>query len=271
LDQSLFDALVRRLVENPYDEDALAWAHREGSSDPGAYAGLLEQAAKEAHDRAHACHWFIEAANVYIVLDDFDRARDLMELAVVHDPMSDRAANSLAELHRHRSDIAGLIGSLEVRARLLESLTRNPEAGAKLDSVCEELRKIWAELRAKEQGEPTSEEALRQGPGTLTTPDAVAAMRAYWRLQRIPHQFDAIAPLCRVVERDWGWIFPAPTSPEVAPVGVGPLLISRIDGSCQEMGTAYNEAEFLAKNEEEVLRRYRAGQGFTPWSRRRRF
>ena len=47
MDPSEIDMLVRRLVANPHDEEALAYAHHAGSTDPKSYAMLLEKVGNE--------------------------------------------------------------------------------------------------------------------------------------------------------------------------------------------------------------------------------
>jgi len=50
MDPSEIDALVQRLVANPHDEEALAYAHGAGAADPKSYAFLLEKVGTETHD-----------------------------------------------------------------------------------------------------------------------------------------------------------------------------------------------------------------------------
>ncbi len=65
MDPAEIDALVRRLVDNPYDEEALAYAHGAGSADPTAYAFLLEKIGEETVDPQTASHWLSEAGQVW--------------------------------------------------------------------------------------------------------------------------------------------------------------------------------------------------------------
>ena len=56
MDRAEIDRLVQRLVENPHDEEALAYAHQAGEADPKSYAMFLERVGTETADRAYAAH-----------------------------------------------------------------------------------------------------------------------------------------------------------------------------------------------------------------------
>src|SRR5215510_8152770 len=54
MDPREMETLIQRLVANPHDEEALAYAHRAGTVDPRAYAILLEKVGQATTDPAHA-------------------------------------------------------------------------------------------------------------------------------------------------------------------------------------------------------------------------
>ena len=74
------EMLIQRLVANPHDEEALAYAHRAGTVDPRSYAILLERVGQASTDPAYAAHWLSEAANVWstTIGDAHHAARTLM-------------------------------------------------------------------------------------------------------------------------------------------------------------------------------------------------
>src|SRR5208282_2747794 len=83
MDPGEIDALVKRLVANPHDEESLAYAHRAGTTDPKAYAFLLEKVGTETPDPVYASHWLSEAANVWsTTLGDAHRAARVLMMAV---------------------------------------------------------------------------------------------------------------------------------------------------------------------------------------------
>ena len=61
------ETLIQRLVMNPHDEEALAYAHQAGQADPRTYAILLEKVGLATADPAYAAHWLSESANVWAV------------------------------------------------------------------------------------------------------------------------------------------------------------------------------------------------------------
>ena len=65
MDPREIEMLVQRLVANPHDQEALAYAHRAGAQDPRSYAMLLERVGMQTHDPAYGAHWLSEAANVW--------------------------------------------------------------------------------------------------------------------------------------------------------------------------------------------------------------
>lgn len=141
------ETLIQRLVANPHDEEALAYAHRAGTQDPRAYAILLEKVGTATTDPAYAAHWLSEAANVWstTIGDAHHAARTLMG-AIEKDPTARVAADRLAQLYRDKGDQKALVALLE---RLVKSLTpllgERPEVRGQLTSMHEELGRLWSE------------------------------------------------------------------------------------------------------------------------------
>jgi tetratricopeptide (TPR) repeat protein len=147
MDPGEIDALVKRLVANPHDEESLASAHRAGAADPKAYASLLEKLGAETEDPVYASHWLSEAANVWsTTLGDAHRAARVLMMAVDKDPTQQVAANRLAQLYRDKGDVKALVAMLDRRARLLTPLlSTNEEMRGVLAGLHEELGKLWSE------------------------------------------------------------------------------------------------------------------------------
>jgi tetratricopeptide (TPR) repeat protein len=141
------ETLIQRLVANPHDEEALAYAHRAGTQDPRAYAILLEKVGAATTDPAYAAHWLSEAANVWstTIGDAHHAARTLMG-AIEKDPTARTAADRLAQLYRDKGDQKALVALLE---RLVKSLTpllaERPEVRSQLSSMHEELGRLWSD------------------------------------------------------------------------------------------------------------------------------
>lgn len=147
MDASELDALVQRLVDNPHDEEALAYAHQAGAEDPQAYAFLLEKVGTNTPDPAYASHWLSEAANVWAsTLGDAHRAARVLMMAIDKDPTQRVAADRLAELYREKGDAKALAALLDRRARALAPLAANdPEIRNELAGMHEELGRLWNE------------------------------------------------------------------------------------------------------------------------------
>jgi hypothetical protein len=147
MDPSQIDALVQRLVENPHDEEALAYAHQAGASDPKSYALLLERVGAETRDPTYASHWLSEAANVWsTTLGDAHRAARVLMQAIDRDPTQRTAAERLAQLYRDKGDIKALVALLERRAKALAPMApQSPEIRAELASMHEELGRLWSD------------------------------------------------------------------------------------------------------------------------------
>src|SRR5271165_7686131 len=141
------EGIVRRLVENPHDEDALSTAHQAGGTDPKSYALLLERVGTETRDPAYASHWLSEAANVWsTTVGDAHRAARVLMQAIDRDPTQRTAADRLAQLYRDKGDVKALVALLERRAKALSPLApQAPEIRAELASMHEELGRLWSD------------------------------------------------------------------------------------------------------------------------------
>jgi len=147
MDRAEIDRLVTSLVENPHDEESLAYAHQAGEQDPKAYAMLLERVGAETRDPAYAAHWLAEAANVWsTTLGDAHRAARVLMMAIDKDPTAQVAAERLAQLYRDKGDTKALVALLDRRAKALAPLTAaNPELRGELAGMHEELGRLWSE------------------------------------------------------------------------------------------------------------------------------
>jgi tetratricopeptide (TPR) repeat protein len=147
MDDSEMQALVQRLVENPHDQEALAYAHQAGTKDPKSYAVFLETVGNSTPDPAYASHWLSEAANVWsVTLGDAHRAARVLMAAVDKDPTQETAAERLAQLYRDKGEHKALVALLERRAKALTPLlAQAPEVRPQLAAIHEELGRLWSE------------------------------------------------------------------------------------------------------------------------------
>ncbi|RYE94416.1 MAG: hypothetical protein EOO75_02050, partial [Myxococcales bacterium] len=147
MDPRQMDVLVQRLVANPHDQEALAYAHQAGVSEPQAYAELLERVGQNTQDPAFACHWLSESANVWsVALGDDHRAAQLLMTAVERDPGSQVAAERLAELYRGRGEVKSLVALLERRSKALSPYVgQGPEVAQAVGAIHEELGRLWSQ------------------------------------------------------------------------------------------------------------------------------
>lgn len=147
MERAEIDRLVQRLVENPHDEESLAYAHQAGEQDPKAYAMLLERVGSETRDPAYAAHWLAEAANVWsTTLGDAHRAARVLMMAIDKDPTAQVAAERLAQLYRDKGDAKALVALLDRRAKALAPLaSQNHELRGELAGMHEELGRLWSE------------------------------------------------------------------------------------------------------------------------------
>ncbi|HEY8039315.1 MAG TPA: hypothetical protein VIF15_05950 [Polyangiaceae bacterium] len=147
MDPSQIDALVQRLVANPHDEDALAYAHQAGAADPKSYALLLERVGAETRDPGYASHWLSEAANVWsTTLGDAHRAARVLMQAIDRDPTQRTASDRLAQLYRDKGDVKALVALLERRAKALAPMApQSAEIRGELAAMHEELGRLWSD------------------------------------------------------------------------------------------------------------------------------
>lgn len=147
MDPSEAEALAQRLVVNPHDEEALNYAHQQGSLDPQGYALFLERLGAETPDPSYAAHWLAEAANVWTVtIGDAHRAAHLLMLAIDKDPAAQLPAERLAQLYRDKGDTRGLVALLSRRAKALAPLVASDNAiRNELAGMHEELGRLYTE------------------------------------------------------------------------------------------------------------------------------
>ncbi|MCL2778966.1 MAG: hypothetical protein FWD73_13275 [Polyangiaceae bacterium] len=147
MDRAKIDSLVRRLVDNPHDEEALDSAHQAGEADPKSYAMMLERIGTETKDPAYAAHWLAEAGNVWsTTLGDAHRAARVLMMAIDKDPAAPTAAERLAQLYRDKGDSKALVALLDRRVRALTPLAAQaPELRGELAGMHEELGRLWSE------------------------------------------------------------------------------------------------------------------------------
>jgi hypothetical protein len=113
---------VQRLIDHPYDHEALFAAYQATAKDPGAYSSLLVEAASRTREHVAASHWLTEAARVQAqVLRDDRGTLHLLEAALERDPLNLRAAEQLVEFYRSRNDDEGLSKVLKARSVALRA------------------------------------------------------------------------------------------------------------------------------------------------------
>ncbi len=153
MDPNDIETLVQRLVANPHDEEALAYAHQAGAADPRGYAALLERIGNETQDPAYASHWLSEAANVWLTtLGDAHRAARVLMAAIDRDPTQQVAAERLAQLYRDKGDAKALAALLERRAKALFPLIgAQPELRGDVAGMYEEVGRLWTEAPLAQQ------------------------------------------------------------------------------------------------------------------------
>lgn len=145
MDPRELEMVVQRLIANPHDQEALAYAHRAGQQDPRVYAHVLERVGTQTPDPAYGAHWLSEAANVWqqAMADMSNTVRTLM-LAVDRDPMG-RAAERLAQMFRETGDAMSLVQLYERQTNALTPSAAKPEVRAVLLKLHEELGRMWSE------------------------------------------------------------------------------------------------------------------------------
>ncbi len=148
MNPSDFEAIVQRLVQNPHDQEALAYAHHAGTADPGSYALVLERVGNETTDPAFASYWLCEAANIWAnTLGDAHRAVHVLMAAIERDPAQNAAADRLAQLYREKGQLKDLAALLEHRTRTLAPMApQAPELTPLLAAMHEEIGRLYSDL-----------------------------------------------------------------------------------------------------------------------------
>lgn len=145
MDPRELEMVVQRLVANPHDQEALAYAHRAGQQDPRVYAHILERVGTQTPDPAYGAHWLSEAANVWQqAMGDMSNTVRTLMLAVDRDPMG-RAAERLGQMFREKGDAMSLVQLLERQTASLAPAAAKPEVRAVLMKLYEDLGKMWSE------------------------------------------------------------------------------------------------------------------------------
>ena len=145
MDPREIEMLVQRLLANPHDQEALAYAHRAGAQDPRSYAMLLERVGMQTPDPVYGAHWLSEAANVYQqAFGDMNNTVRTLMLAVDKDP-SHRSAERLAQMFREKGDLMSLVQLFERQTKGLAPMVQKPEVRAQLIKLHEELGRLWSE------------------------------------------------------------------------------------------------------------------------------
>jgi tetratricopeptide (TPR) repeat protein len=120
------EAVLRRLVANPFDEEALAAAYRAGGSDPAGLAMLLERIAAATRDGKVACHWLSEAEAIWSnTLRNRRNSARALSTALHRDPLQHTIVERLSSLPREERAAVGLDGIIEERVRTLISTGRS--------------------------------------------------------------------------------------------------------------------------------------------------
>ena len=149
MDPSEIETLVARLVANPHDEEALAYAHQAGAvGSEELRASSRERVGNETTDPAYASHWLSEAANVWLTaLGDAHRAARTLMDAIDKDPTqqvaADTARAALSRQGRHegarRAARSAREGARAARPR------RTRRCASRSSAMHEELGRLWSE------------------------------------------------------------------------------------------------------------------------------
>jgi hypothetical protein len=145
MDPRELEMVVQRLIANPHDQEALAYAHRAGQQDPRVYAHVLERVGTQTPDAAYGAHWLSEAANVWQqAMGDMSNTVRTLMLAVDRDPMG-RSAERLAQMFRETGDAMSLVQLFERQTTALAPSAAKPEVRVVLLKLHEELGRMWSE------------------------------------------------------------------------------------------------------------------------------
>jgi hypothetical protein len=146
MDPSHIESLVRRLIANPQDEQALNEAFTAGEHDPPAYAGLLERVAQGTADPSYSAHWLKQAAEVWQTLGDQGRERQLIFAAAERDPSDVEVVERVAQIHREGGDGRALAALLERVTQALPPLCADqPELREPLVRAHQELATLYGD------------------------------------------------------------------------------------------------------------------------------
>ncbi len=147
MDPRQIETLVRRLVDDPNDQDALMTALQAGQSDPAQYAQFLERVGTETTDPALSCHWLTAAAEVWSQsLGDARRSAQVLIEAIKRDPTQQAPADRLAEMYRERGDTKALLALHDRRSKAIdERLARDPSLAEQSAALHAELGRLWCE------------------------------------------------------------------------------------------------------------------------------
>ncbi|MBK9258316.1 MAG: hypothetical protein IPM54_00590 [Polyangiaceae bacterium] len=145
MDPRELEMVVQRLIANPHDQEALAYAHRAGQQDPRTYAMVLERVGTQTPDPAYGAHWLSEAANVWQqAMGDMSNTVRTLLLAVDRDPMG-RSAERLSQMFREKGDAMSLVQLYERQTTALAPQAAKPEVRAVLLKLHEDLGRMWSE------------------------------------------------------------------------------------------------------------------------------
>ncbi|MEM1031160.1 MAG: hypothetical protein AAGN82_12485, partial [Myxococcota bacterium] len=151
MDAAQFEALVQRLIADPYDADARAYAHEAGQRDPTTYATLLERVGAGASDMETAAHWFNEAATVWQVIGEAAHYQRLVLAAAERDATHPGVVERAAQMYRDHQDLPGLSHLYErVVAETRQALTQetDPEEAEPLRTLLSQVHEQLAYLYA---------------------------------------------------------------------------------------------------------------------------
>lgn len=200
---------VVRLVDHPYDHEALFSVYQATAKDPRVYASLLVEAASQTSEDVAASHWLTEAARVELqVLKNEGGTLRLLESALERDPLNLRAAEQLVELYRAHNDDAELSQILEVRSAALRErcaqgtveLPRAALAFEKLSSDYESLGDANAAIAALRTALEL-ERANSRNTAPSPPPDRPAPSAPRIRTARLVSEQPAVPPPERSISR----------------------------------------------------------------------
>jgi hypothetical protein len=200
---------VQRLVDHPYDHEALFAAYQATAKDPGAYCSLLVEAASRTSEHVAASHWLTEAARVQAqVLRDEKGTLRLLEAALERDPLNLRAAEQIVDFYRSRNDDEELSRVLRARSTTLRArcsenpveLPRAAQAFEKLSGAFEAIGDSNAAISALRTALEL-ERAHSRNTTPSPPPDAPAPSAPRIRTARVDSEEPRVPPPERSVSR----------------------------------------------------------------------